>query len=289
MLVTGQAGARWLPVRIDDVEKWQAGLLEESAARLGAVLAARGRVHRWGSVGSPVVFEGGRAWLRASPFLEHEMNLNAWRGTAEAAVISGVSKPALLRRVEWLSGGPVPVRVSAEVLTLVTDPVASPGRFLAAAPDLPAGWFGELAASLAGLRAYPTSRRFPVHDAGQYGHLLGATYRRPVPAGGIPVFGPEHLDLSWDNNTARRFWILDMEHWGVAVTGFGAAWLYLTALGVPVVAAGVREALAGVLDTPTGRYAQLVAAALILRALTRLPDPGGLAARLHSHADTLLT
>jgi len=44
-----------------------------------------------------------------------------------------------------------------------------------------------------------------------------------------------------------------------------------------------------VLDTPSGRYAQLVAAALILRNLTRLPDPGGLAARLHHYTDTLLT
>ena len=41
------------------------------------------------------------------------------------------------------------------------------------------------------------------------------------------------------------------------------------------------------LNTPSGRYAQLVAAALILRNLTRLPDPG-LAARLHAYTDTLL-
>ena len=53
-------------------------------------------------------------------------------------------------------------------------------------------------------------------------------------------------------------------------------------------AARVRAALADVLDTPTGRYAQLVAAALILRNLTRLPDPGALAARLHDYTGTLL-
>jgi hypothetical protein len=79
-----------------------------------------------------------------------------------------------------------------------------------------------------------------------------------------------------------------MEHWCVAVTGYGAAYLYLTALEVPAVAARVRAALADVLDTPTGRYAQLVAAALILRNLTRLPDPGALAARLHDYTGTLL-
>ena len=74
----------------------------------------------------------------------------------------------------------------------------------------------------------------------------------------------------------------------MAVTGYGAAYLYLTALGIPAVAVQVHEALADVLDTPSGRYAQLVAAALIIRNLTRLPDPGGLAARLHDYTDTLL-
>ena len=193
----------------------------------------------------------------------------------------GVNKPTLLHRIEWHADGAAPVPVSAEVLTLVTDPIASRERFLRTAPDLPADWFRDLGASLAALRAYPTDRRFPVHDAAEYGYLLSATYRRPVPAGCVPAFGTEHIDLNWENITAPRFQILDMEHWCLAVTGYGAAYLYLTALEVPAVAARVHEALADVLDTPSGRYAQLVAAALILRNLTRLPDPGGLAARLH--------
>jgi hypothetical protein len=127
MHMTRKSG-RWLPVRIDDFEKWQASLLEESARRLDAVLAPGGRVYRWGFAGSPVTFRGQRAWLRVSPFLEHEMSRKAWRGTAEAAAISGVSKPALLHRMEWQADAPEPVPVSAEVLTLVTDPLASKER-----------------------------------------------------------------------------------------------------------------------------------------------------------------
>src|SRR5580658_621278 len=288
MLVRRESGQRWLPVRIDDFEKWQASLLEESARRLGAVPAPCGRVHRWGFVGSPVTFRGQRAWLRVSPFLEHEMSRRAWRGTAEAAAIVGISKPALLHRIEWYADAPSPVPVSAEILTLVTDPVASRERFLRTAPDLPADWFRDLSASLAALRAHPTDRRFPVHDAEEYGYLLSATYRRPVPAGCIPAFGTEHIDLNWENITAPRFQILDMEHWCAAVTGYGAAYLYLTALEVPAIAARVHQALADVLESPSGRYAQLVAAALIIRNLTRLPDPGGLSARVHDHAGTLL-
>ncbi len=288
MSIRNESGVRWLPVRIANFEKWQADLLEESARRVGAVLDSGGRVHRYGFVGSPVTFRGRPAWLRVSPFLEHEMSRKAWRGTAEAAAIPGVSKPALLHRSEWEADGPAPVPVSAEVLTLVTDPLASKERFLRAAPDLPADWFRDLSASLAALRAYPTDRRFPVHDAEEYGYLLSATYRRPVPVGCVPAFGTEHIDLNWENITAPRFQIIDMEHWCVAVTGYGAAYLYLTALEVPAVAAWVHEALADVLDTSSGRYAQLVAAALIIRNLTRLPDTGGLAARLHDHTDTLL-
>ncbi len=286
--VTRKSG-RWLPVRIGDVEQWQTGLLEESARRLGAVLLPGGRVHRWSFVGSPVTFRGERAWLRVSPFLEHEMSRKAWRGTAEAAAIPGVCQPALLHRIEWHADGPTPVPVSAEVLTLVTDPPASRVRFLRSALDLPDDWFSDLAASLAALHAYPAVRRFPVHDAEEYGYLLSATYGRPVPAGCVPSFGTEHIDLNWENITAPRFCILDMEHWCVAVTGYGAAYLYLPALEVPAVADRVHQALADVLDTPSGRYAQLVAAALIIRNLTRLPDPGGLATRLHTHARTLLT
>jgi hypothetical protein len=288
VIIRLESGSRWLAARIGDFEKWQAGLLEESASRLGAVLDPGGRVHRYGFVGSPVTFCGQWAWLRVSPFLEHEMSRKAWRGTAEAAVISGVSKPELLHRIEWHADGPEPVPVSAEVLTLVTDPVASRERFLRTALDLPPEWFRDLAASLAALRAYPTDRRFPVHSPEEYGYLLSATYRRPVPATCVPAFGTEHIDLNWENITAPRFCILDMEHWCTAVTGYGAAYLYLTALEVPAMTARVYEALADVLDTPSGRYAQLAAAALIIRNLTRLPDPGGLAARLHDHTDTLL-
>jgi len=289
MIIRNEQGTRWLPVRVDDFEKWQASLLEESAQRLGVVLESAGRVHRPYSVGSPVVFHGERAWLRVSTFLEHEMKWSAWRGAADAAAILGMSKPALLHRIEWHVSAPVPVPVSAEVLTLVTEPPVSRERFLLATPDLPDDWFRDLAASLAALRAHPTDRRFPVHDAEKYRHLLSATYGIPVPAGIAPAFATEHTDLTWENITAPRFCILDMEHWGVAVAGYGAAYLYLTALTVPAVADRVHEALADVLDTPSGQYAQLAAAAIIIRNLTRLPDPDGLAAMLHRHAYTLLT
>ena len=215
------------------------------------------------------------------------MSRKAWRGTAEAAAIPGVSKPALLHRIEWQASDPAPVPVSAEVLTLVTDPPASRERFLRTAPDLPpdgsATWPPRWRRCA---RTRPTAGSRSTTPTSTATCSARPTAARPGRL--VPAFGTEHIDLNWENITAPRFCILDMEHWCMAVTGYGAAYLYLTALEVPAVAARVHEALADVLDTPSGRYAQLVAAALIIRNLTRLPDPGGLAARLHGHADTLL-
>ena len=134
MIIRNVSGARWLSVRIGDFQEWQARLLDESARRMGAVLDPGGHVHRQGFVGSPVTFGGQRAWLRVNPFLEHEMSRKAWRGTAEAAAIPGVSKPALLHRIEWHADGPEPVLVSAEILTLVSHLVASRERFLRTVP-----------------------------------------------------------------------------------------------------------------------------------------------------------
>ena len=80
MIIRLESGSRWLSARIGDFEKWQASLLEESASRVGAVLDPGGRVPRFGFVASPVLLRGQRAWLRVSPFLEHEMSRQAWRG-----------------------------------------------------------------------------------------------------------------------------------------------------------------------------------------------------------------
>jgi hypothetical protein len=287
-VIVRKSGVRFLPVRIDDFNGWLNRLLEDSATRLGAILANGGRVYRWGSAGAPVTYQGERTWLRVRPFLEHEMDRTAWTGTAEAASIEGISKPTLLTRTEWCTDDPVPVPVTAEIMTMAADPVASADRFLHHAPVLDRCWFSDLRSSLAALARYPTNRRFHVHAAEEYSRLLSATYRRPVPVGLVPEFGTEHVDLNWSNITVPTFQIIDMEHWCHAVSGYGAACLYLTSLAVPAVAAQLRETLAGFLHTPSGQYAQLVAAAIILRDLTRLPDPDGQAAALHRHTDTLL-
>ncbi|MGR6998811.1 hypothetical protein ACU686_12895 [Yinghuangia aomiensis] len=288
MLVSPRPGVRWLPLRVADCEDWQSELLADAAQRLGAELASEGRVFRWSAVGSPATFKGARVWLRVSAFLENTMDAEAWRGTFEAGAITGVCKPTLLDRVLWETDAPVAVPVSGEMLTFIPDPVASTRRFLMEPPVSAPGWFRDLRSSLDALAEVPTDRRFRVHNAEQYGYLLAATYGRPLPSGIVPEFGTEHIDLTWGNISAPGFTIIDWEHWGVAVKGYGIAYLYLTSLAVPEVAGRIRETCADLLDSPTGRYAQLVAAAFIRRNLTHLPDEAGLAPMLHRHTTALL-
>lgn len=289
MLVRPSSAVRWLPVPVEDWEAFQSGLLEESAKRLGAELASEGRVYRWTAVGSPATYDGEPVWLRVSPFVEGQMDAVAWRGTFEAGAIAGVCKPQLLARVEWYTDHPASVPVTAEILTLITDPVASKDRFLAEGMELSPAWTSDLRSSLLALAEVPTDRCFRVHNAEQYGYLLEATYSRPIPPTITPEFGTEHVDLTWGNISAPNFVIIDWEHWGLAVRGYGSAYLYLTALGVPEIAAKVHGALGDLLDSPSGLYAQLVAAAIIRRNLTRLPDEVGLARLLHRHTDGLLS
>ena len=160
-MIVRKPGGRWLPVRVGDFEAWQTALLEESAYRLGAVVSEAGRVHRWGSVGGPVEYCGQRAWLRVSPYLEHEMDETAWRGTRDAASIPGVCKPSLIKHIEWSMSEPTPVPVSAEILTLVPDRPASRDRFLYQAPELSPAWYRDLATSLAALATHPTYGTIP--------------------------------------------------------------------------------------------------------------------------------
>ncbi|MGH3564929.1 MAG: hypothetical protein ACRDRH_02610 [Pseudonocardia sp.] len=190
--------------------------------------------------------------------------------------------------MEWTTNGPTPVPVSGETLTFVSDPVASRSRFLQEPPTLAASWMRDLRSSLAALSEVATERRFRVHDAEQYGYLLNATYGCSLPRGIAPEFGTEHIDLSWGNISAPNLTIIDWEHWGVAVRGYGIAYLYLTTLAVPSIARRIHETFADLLDSPTGRYAQLVAAAVIIRNLTHLPDDAALAPLLHRHTARLL-
>jgi len=151
---------------------------------------------------------------------------------------------------------------------------------------VPAAWWNDLRAAMEALAVYPTDRGD--HNPSALPQRVEAFYRRPLALPLTPTMRTEHTDLHWANLTYPRLWILDWEYWGNAPAGYGAAMLYMHSLLVPDTAAHVHDLFADLLDTPTGRLAQLSAAAHILDRASRSDDYPTLAAPVRAHAARLI-
>ncbi|WP_250290786.1 hypothetical protein [Frankia sp. CiP1_Cm_nod1] len=280
---------RWLPVRVDDYDAWLAGVFLAATERLG-VEPCTPATSVANSISGPVLHQGKRAWLRVAPFREDGMDREAWTGIRDAAALRGIHKPTLLDSVEWTHTQPVDIPVCADLMTLAPDPVAAPGsQYLATPITLAPQWLNDLRASLETLATHPTDRTFWVDSAERHRYLLHAVYGRPLPPGIAPTWGStEHLDLHWGNVTIPNLMILDWEHWGTGVAGSGAARLYCTALAAPETAKQIYTTFADVLDSPSGRYALLVAAADILVNVAYYEDTVNLCPALHQLARKIL-
>lgn len=107
---------------------------------------------------------------------------------------------------------------------------------------------------------------------------------RPRPA--RRPLGEVHGDLHWNNLLVPDFALVDWELWGRGPAGLDAATLYLHSLLVPETARRTREPFTDLLSTPTGKTAQIYAAARLLsRADRDYPD---LADPLRRHIEPLL-
>lgn len=283
---------RWLPTAVDDYEAWLAETWRQSVDRFDVVPVGEptpaGSLR---SVGGVVHYRGEPVWLRVAPFLAHKMDWEWLTGLRDAMPLKGIKKPDVLASTEWTRTDPVPVPIVADLVTLVTDPTAA-GRnqFLTEPVDLSDVWLADLRASLDALAGYPTTRETFGHQLDRFDHLVRAVYGRPLPADVAPQWGTvEHQDLHWGNITIPKFMILDWEMWGVGLTGYGVARLYCTGLAVPEVAEKLYAAFADILDSPSGRYAQLVAAAEVIMTIADYDHPPELARGVHRVTDTILS
>ncbi|MGQ0774672.1 MAG: hypothetical protein ACT4NY_09685 [Pseudonocardiales bacterium] len=78
-----------------------------------------------------------------------------------------------------------------------------------------------------------------------------------------------HGDFHFANISAPTLYLFDFEGWGLAPPGYDAAMLHSYSLLVPPIATRIRTELADILDTPSGRFAELVAITELLYATTR--------------------
>jgi hypothetical protein len=283
--------SRWISVQVPRYQEFLRHALDEAARRLGPGLDRLGEPlisisER--SIGTRVRRDDRVLWLRVSPFDEGRMDHDAWTGNLAANAITGLPKPVVEARITWTEPAPVPVRIGAELMSNIPDRPVAAGRELVEPFTVPDSWWSQLRVSLDRLALHPTERRFRWHSSERYATLLGAFYGERVDFGPVPRWCTEHLDLHWNNVTAPKLWIIDWELWGVAVAGYGAATLYCTSLGVPQMAKRVRETFADILDSPSGRYAQLIVIAELLSHTAVYGDRLGPVPEMHRLADCLI-
>jgi len=215
------------------------------------------------SIGAPTTGPDGACWLRVVSEEPQWAQGHGWTGNLDANSITGVSKPRVLDVLdvfEWPEGDWRNQR--AEVMTLVPGSTCSPVDVLNADPDLSAAWWTNLHETLDTVAAIPAERthadqhRVTQRITDRFGPAVDTT---------VAEWTTAHGDLHWSNVMAPRLAILDWELWGRGPAGTDAATLYCYALLAPRTASTVRALFADVLDTPTGRVAQLYVIARLLR------------------------
>ncbi|MEN8650976.1 hypothetical protein ABCR94_10120 [Streptomyces sp. 21So2-11] len=239
------------------------------------VLSVRpdGTREAWGwrgrTLGRPVTGTDGPVWLRLVCMPAEEVGGKLWEGpeAAQKAMPDSVPRPHLLRVSDWTEGT---YAYRAELSErIVHNPVTTDGPTLRAAPDLSAGWWGDLRSALAQVAAVQTDRvavRQEYLDRAMPEYLAFTGTRINTT---VPVWTASHGDLHWANLTAPRLALLDWEGWGTAPAGFDVAMLHAYSLLVPETAVRVRAEFPEALATAAGRFAELAVITMLLQTTTR--------------------
>lgn len=212
------------------------------------------------SIGAPAAGSCGACWLRVVSEESRWAQGYAWTGNLDANSVVDVAKPRVLDVVEWPERDWRTQR--AEVMTVMPGVSCSTTDVLRSAPDLSDAWLTDLRHSLDTLAATTTERthadqeRVTGRVRGRFGGGVDAT---------VTQWATVHGDLHWSNLMRPDFGVLDWELWGRGPAGTDAATLMCHSLLVPEIAETVRALFADLLDTPTGRVAQLYVVARLLR------------------------
>jgi hypothetical protein len=207
-----------------------------------------------------------------------------WNGNVQAdhAIPASVPRPRLLRWHDWTEHDRA---YRAELYEHVTTQPIATRAALTADPGLPESWWAAVRTALDTVTAVPTSRvtLHPGFLAWAMPRYLGypADDQHAVP------WTTAHGDFHYANLCAPTLSILDWEGWGTAPAGYDAAMLHSYSLLVPAAATRVRTELAHILDTDTGRIAELAVITELLYAAAR-GDLVDLAEPLRQRASALL-
>ena len=223
----------------------------------------------WGwrgrTLSRPVTTAHGPAWLRLACAPTDRIATTFWNGSVEAerAMPTTLPRPKLRDLHDWRED---PWTYRSELYDRASSPAASKTAVLTHEPDLPPSWWDGLRRALHTISRVRTHRRtafqpFLDHAMPRY---LGAPVDTVAPS-----WSTAHGDLHFANLGAPALTLFDWEGWGLAPTGYDAAMLHSYSLLVPSAAARIRKELAHILDTPAGRFAELVTITELLHLTVR--------------------
>src|SRR6266511_1809042 len=239
------------------------------ARAMNGVLSEPNASEAWGwrgrTLSQPVIASDGPAWLRIACAPIGQANASFWDGSIEAETVmpGSIPRPRLRDNHDFSDE---PWQYRAELYDRVAAHPAAPSPKLLTAPDLPSTWWAALRSVLADIATVPT-HRLTIHQP-YLDRAMPRFLGTPIDTT-APSWTTAHGDFHFANVCAPALHVLDWEGWGLAPTGYDAAMLHAYSLLVSKVAAQIRRELAHVLDTPAGRFAELVVITELLHATTR--------------------
>lgn len=206
-------------------------------------------------------------WLRLTVREGTTINERTWTGEETASVITGVSKPALLRSLRWQDGDLV---WRADELELVTDEPLSAEPDASSAMRIPSdAWWQALVVSLEHLRSVKTTRINTRQDL--------ITRRIAAFSDGavdptVSTWTTAHGDLHWANLIGPSLVILDWEGWGLGPAGLDAATLWAFSVAAPALRSEAERQFKDVFATRDGMLSQLFMAVELMRMTEQYGD-----------------
>ncbi|ROR38023.1 hypothetical protein [Kitasatospora cineracea] len=241
-----------------------------TAAAAAFDAAPVGSREAWGwrgrTLSRPVATASGKGWLRLVSAPADRAGGKLWEGPQEAERLMppAVPRPHLRGRHTWTNGEH---GYLAELYDRITVPtITTHEPTLRKAPDLDDAWWDGLSTALDVIAAVPSTR---VAVRQEYLDRAMPQYLGVPVDTRLPAWTTAHGDLHWANLTGPALTVLDWEGWGAAPAGYDAALLHSHSLLVPDTAAEIRRRLGSVLDTPAGRFAELVVITELLQTTTR--------------------
>lgn len=268
-------------MEMDFREPPASNLLNEYAARLGRSIVGPPS-YGWSGKSVGALTDGG-TWLRLTHRDFDRVNERTWTGDETAAVIP-VSKPSLLRSLQWSEGTSAVWKL--DEFTLI------PGQVLSRSPDildLPAvdsNWWLELKRDLQVLAARTTVRVAVRQDlVTRRIHEISQGAVDPL----VEEWATAHGDLHWGNLAGPRLAILDWEGWGLAPRGLDIATLWAFSCRNESLREEIESQFEHELGLRSTQLSQLFICAELIRMSANYGDHPELADVLNDHSSRLVS